>query len=102
MWRQFTVFLGFCVAVSAHASSPGAWSADDAAIQKACVQASGLKSVKPVGQIIRYDDRVPVAALVLEGIYPQKHMAGRKGRELCVFDRKARQAYVSEADQLLR
>jgi len=44
---------------------------------------------------------VPVTALVLAGRYPQKHMNNRAGRELCVWDRKAGKAYVSEADQLL-
>ncbi len=55
-----------------------------------------------MGGPIQYDDRVPVTALVLAGRYPQKHMNNRPGRELCVWDRKAGKAYVSEADQLLK
>ena len=91
--------MGF--AATLQASTPGAWKDYDQRLTKACVAASGLKDVKPVGGPIHYDDRVPVTALVLSGRYPQKHMKNRPGRELCVWDRKAEKAYVSEADQLL-
>lgn len=83
------------------ASSPSAWKAYEQEMTQACVAASGLDGAKPVGAPIQYDDRVPVDALVLAGRYPQKHMRGRSGRELCVWDRKAHKAYVSEADQLI-
>ncbi|MGF6495827.1 hypothetical protein ABIE56_004028 [Luteibacter sp. 621] len=98
---------GFVVAsmalggLPAHASSPSAWKDYDQRVTQACVAASGLKDVKPVGGLVKYDDRVPVTALVLAGRYPQKHMKNAPGRELCVWDRKAGKAYVSEADQLL-
>lgn len=98
---------GFFVAVvtlagaSAVASTPDAWKAYDKRVVDACVAASGLKGAAPVGGPIQYDDRVPVTALVLAGRYPQKHMKNAPGRELCVWDRKAGKAYVSEADQLL-
>ncbi|WP_448096852.1 hypothetical protein [Luteibacter yeojuensis] len=85
----------------AQASTPGAWKDYDQRLTRACIAASGLRDAKPVGGPIRYDDRVPVTALVLAGRYPQKHMDHRPGRELCVWDRKAGKAYVSEADQLL-
>lgn len=99
--KAFTVLAGGLVASAALASSPVAWKDYDQRLMKACVAASGLKDVKPVGGPIQYDDRVPVMALVLAGRYPQKHMNNRAGRELCVWDRKAEKAYVSEADQLL-
>ena len=97
---------GFVVATlafagAASASSPSAWKDYNQRLTQACVAASGLKDAKPVGGPIQYDDRVPVTALVLAGRYPQKHMNNRPGRELCVWDRKANKAYVSEADQLL-
>jgi hypothetical protein len=98
--KGFTV-ASLALAATAGASTPGAWKDYDQRLIKACVAASGLKDVKPVGGAIRYDDRVPVTALVLAGRYPQKHMKDRPGRELCVWDRKAEKAYVSEADQLL-
>ncbi|UPG86949.1 hypothetical protein L2Y94_06230 [Luteibacter aegosomatis] len=97
-------FLGVAVvfmAGGAAASTPAAWKAYDKKVVDACVAASGLKGAAPVGGPIQYDDRVPVTALVLAGRYPQKHMKNAPGRELCVWDRKAEKAYVSEADQLL-
>ena len=83
------------------ASSPSAWKDYNQRVTSACIAASGLTDARPVGSLIQYDDRVPVTALVLAGRYPQKHMNNRPGRELCVWDRKAGKAYVSEADQLL-
>ncbi|UPG88972.1 hypothetical protein L2Y96_16425 [Luteibacter aegosomaticola] len=88
-------------ALAAHASAPSAWKDYDQKVTQACLAASGLKDAKPVGGLVKYDDRVPVTALVLTGRYPQKHMKNAPGRELCVWDRKAEKAYVSEADQLL-
>lgn len=98
--KGFAVF-SLIFASGAEASGPDAWKDYDQRLTKACMEASGLKDVKPVGGPIQYDDRVPVTALVLAGRYPQKHMKNRPGRELCVWDRKAGKAYVSEADQLL-
>lgn len=89
------------LAGAAHASSPAAWQGYEQQVTRACVAASGLKGARPVGRVIQYDDRVPVSAVVLAGTYPQKHMRNAAGRELCVWDRKAQKAYVSEADQLL-
>ncbi len=100
--KVFVVLAGTSVAFAAHGSSPAAWKDYNKRLTNACVAASGLKDVKPVGGPIQYDDRVPVTALVLAGRYPQKHMNNRPGRELCVWDRKAEKAYVSEADQLLK
>lgn len=99
--KAFIVTAGGFAASAALASSQAAWKDYDQRLIKACIAASGLKDVKPVGGPIQYDDRVPVTALVLAGRYPQKHMNNRPGRELCVWDRKAGKAYVSEADQLL-
>lgn len=99
--KGFALVSGVLFAGLAPASSPSAWKDYEQRLTKACVAASGLKDVKPVGAPIQYDDRVPVTALVLAGRYPQKHMNNRPGRELCVWDRKAEKAYVSEADQLL-
>lgn len=99
--KGFACVLAMCSAVAAQASTPAAWKDYNQRVTQACVAASGLKDVKPVGGPIAYDDRVPVTALVLAGRYPQKHMKNAPGRELCVWDRKAEKAYVSEADQLL-
>jgi hypothetical protein len=99
--KGFACVLVAYSAVAAQASTPAAWKDYNQRVTQACVAASGLKDVKPVGGPIAYDDRVPVTALVLAGRYPQKHMKNAPGRELCVWDRKAEKAYVSEADQLL-
>lgn len=98
--KGFTL-ISAAFAGAAAASAPSAWKDYDQRLTSACIAASGLKDAKPVGGPIRYDDRVPVTALVLAGRYPQKHMNNRPGRELCVWDRKAGKAYVSDADQLL-
>lgn len=101
MFTKVFILAGLACATTAGASTPDAWKDYDQRLTKACIAASGLKDAKPVGGPIQYDDRVPVTALVLAGRYPQKHMKNRPGRELCVWDRKAQKAYVSEADQLL-
>lgn len=100
--KVFIALAGGFVASAALASTSAAWKDYDQRLIRACIAASGLKDVKPVGGPIQYDDRVPVTALVLAGRYPQKHMNNWPGRELCVWDRKAGKAYVSEADQLLK
>lgn len=99
--KGFTFMSGLLLVAAVQASTPSAWQDHDRQLTQACIAASGLKDAKPVGGPIAYDDRVPVTALVLAGRYPQKHMNNRPGRELCVWDRKAGKAYVSEADQLL-
>ena len=84
----------------AQASSPAAWSAHDKEVAAACVKASGLKDAKPAGQPMAYDDSVGMTALLVAGRYPQPHMKNRPGRVLCLFDRKKREAVVTEADQI--
>lgn len=84
----------------AGASSPDAWTSFKAEVVAACQAASQLKSPKAAGALVSYDDTVGWTALVLKGRYPQAHMKNRSGRELCLFDRKTRQAHVVEADQL--
>ena len=85
---------------AAQASSPDAWSAHDKEVAAACIKASGLKNAKPAGQPMAYDDGVGMTALLVAGRYPQAHMKNRPGRVLCLFDRKKREAVVTEADQL--
>jgi hypothetical protein len=88
------------LAGAAQASSPAAWSAHDKEVAAACVKASGLKDAKPAGQPMAYDDSVGMTALLVAGRYPQPHMKNRPGRVLCLFDRKKREAVVTEADQV--
>lgn len=84
----------------AQAASPDAWRELDKAMSAGCLKASQLKDTRVVGTAARFDDRVGYDALVLQGRYPQKHMKNQPGTELCLYNRKARQAYVTEWDSL--
>ncbi|WP_413661842.1 hypothetical protein [Metapseudomonas otitidis] len=48
-----------------------------------------------------FDDRLGLTALMITGRYPQPHMKGRSGNELCLYARKTGNAYISEADRLV-
>lgn len=82
------------------ASSPAAWSAHDKEVAARCAKASGLKNAQPAGRPMVFDDSVGMTALLVSGRYPQRHMKNRPARVLCLFDRKSRDAVVTEADQL--
>ena len=83
----------------AHASSPDAWAAYDKTVLASCTKASGLKNAKPVGTAAQFDDRVGYTA-VLQGQYPQKHMKGAQGTELCLYNKQSKTAYVTEWDSI--
>ncbi|QXG42187.1 hypothetical protein [Pseudomonas viridiflava] len=88
------------VATQASASTPQAWSALDKEMLDSCLKASQLKKVSAVGNSAQFDDRVGYSALLLKGRYPQKHMNNRPGTELCLYNRKSRQASVTEWDSI--
>ncbi|WP_409316108.1 hypothetical protein [Pseudomonas sp. KCJK9016] len=88
------------IAPLAHASSPDAWAAYDKTVLAGCTRASGLKGAKPVGNAAQFDDRVGYTALLLQGQYPQKHMKGQQGTELCLYNKKSKTAYVTEWDSI--
>jgi len=91
------VFLGSAIApLVAHASGPEAWAQHDKDVAAACVAASGLNKAKAQGQPVAFDDRIAQTALLVLGTYPQKHMAGRKGQVLCLYDRKTKTAQTQE------
>ncbi len=83
-----------------HASSDQAWAELEQAVQRSCIQASGLKNPKPLGHSAQFDDQLGYTALLLQGQYPQKHMQGRSGIELCLYHRPSRKAVVSEWDSI--
>ena len=87
-------------ASQAYASGSDAWAAHDTAVLTSCIKASGLKDAKPVGTPAQFDDRVGYTALLMQGQYPQKHMKGRQGTELCLYNGKAKTAYVTEWDAI--
>ena len=84
----------------AHASSPDAWAAYDKVVLASCTKASGLKDAKPVGTPAQFDDRVGYTAVLLQGQYPQKHMKGQQGSELCLYNKKSKTAFVTEWDSI--
>ncbi|WP_415761544.1 hypothetical protein [Pseudomonas sp. CP4] len=88
------------LASQAHASSPDAWAAYDKTVLASCTKASGLKNVKPVGNPAQFDDRVGYTAVLLQGQYPQKHMKGQQGSELCLYNKQSKTAYVTEWDSI--
>ena len=93
----------FCLTAltsQAHASSPDAWATYDKAVLTSCTKASGLKDSKPVGNAAQFDDRVGYTALLLQGQYPQKHMKGAQGTELCLYNKKSKTAHVTEWDSI--
>ncbi len=86
---------------SAHATTPQAWASFGEEVTRACLHASQLREPHPAGERIDFDDRVGVSVLVLEGRYPQPHMHGQQGRELCLFDRRTREVSIAVADGIL-
>lgn len=82
------------------ASSAEAWSALDKAVVASCTRASGLKKPTVVGKAAQFDDRVGYVALLLQGQYPQKHMQGQSGTELCLYSKRHKSAYVTEWDSI--
>ena len=101
LYFKISTILLSIVAGITHASSEQAWKQHNTSIQTACMQASHLKNVKAVSDIMLFDDRVGYSALVIEGNYPQAHMKNKKGRELCLYQRQQKKAVVTEADSLL-
>ena len=81
----------------ARASSPEAWSRYDRQVRSACVAASHLAAVRVQGSRIDLPG-LGLSSLLLEGTYPQAHMKGQQGLELCVFEQRSGRAAVAEAD----
>lgn len=96
------ILLGLTAAMTfqAQASSPDAWASYDKKVLASCLKASGLKDAEPVGTAAQFDDRVGYTALLLQGQYPQKHMKGATGTELCLYRKKTATAYVTEWDSI--
>jgi hypothetical protein len=87
------------IAPLARASSPEAWKAYDREVRLACLAASGLKAPRVAGQRVDVPE-LSLSVLLLAGRYPQAHMAGRSGRELCIFTQEGRRAVVAGAEGL--
>lgn len=99
--RGFLLYGLTLLASNAVASSSEAWKAHDKEVVGRCVNASQLRDAKPVGSAAEFADDVGYTALLLQGNYPQAQLKNRKGLELCVFDKKIRKAYVTNADTMI-
>ncbi len=88
------------LAGAAQASSEQAWQEHDDQLKARCLAASQLQETQVAGLPVLFDDAVGYTALLLSGRYPQAHMQGRMGRELCLYDRRSGQARIAEADAL--
>lgn len=89
---------------AARASSPEAWAAYGQKVLKACRAVSALRQPVPLGARLDLPDAdgALLSALLLEGQFPQPHMASRRGRELCLYDARTGRARVADAEPLLR
>lgn len=96
--KHLSTLLFTCALFSAaaQASSNQAWNDQRKHMLSACLAASQFKQAHALGKPAEFDDRVGYSALLIEGVYPQKHMNNRTGTELCLYDRQRRQAFVTE------
>ena len=86
----------------AWASTAEAWQAHHPQVRGASPKTPGMRHVSAGGAVLPKDHEVGYSALLLQGRYPQPHMQGRQGRELCLYRRATGKASVSEADALLK
>lgn len=84
----------------AHASSDDAWKEHDRAVIEQCQQASQFPDAAPAGEPVLFDDEAGMTALLIQGHYPQDHMNGQAGQELCLFLRSSQEVYIADADKL--
>jgi ribosomal protein L14 len=103
--RPLVAALGIATALAAaspaRASSEAAWSEHRRDVVNACVEATELRQARPAGDLVEFDDRIGLTALVVTGIEAPRKAKPRRTRVLCIFDRKTRYAQVADADALL-
>ncbi|WP_206018994.1 hypothetical protein [Salinicola acroporae] len=106
--RRFTPYIApTCLATAllamagpARASSDAAWEEHDRAVIEQCQQASQFPDAAPAGEPVLFDDEAGMTALLIQGHYPQDHMNGQAGQELCLFLRSSQEVYIADADKL--
>ena len=81
----------------ARASSPGAWTAHDDAVRRACTAASGLRAPRTSAPVPFSDATGARTAVLVTGGWPQARLRGRTGAMLCLFDRRSGKAEAVEA-----
>jgi hypothetical protein len=104
MKRLLTIIVGnlLLVGSTATASSPDAWEQHYQEVTARCLEVSGLRNPQPVGDVITFPDDVGYDALLVRGHYPQPHMKNQVGQSLCLFNKRTREAYTTEANQLMK
>lgn len=95
------VLLGLMACDLVHATAPDAWAAYYKQVTASCVEASGLRDARPLGDPVDFDDRVGYTAMVIQGRYPQSHMKNKRGRMLCLFDKRSQTAHIAPADAMI-
>jgi hypothetical protein len=95
-------FFAVSIVGVAHGTTPDAWAAHEREVVSACAAASNLRDAKPGGSLVVFDDRVGFTAVVIDGRYPQPQTNNKRGRVLCLFDKRTRTPFVSDADSMLR
>lgn len=78
-----------------------AWAAHRQEVIAACAAASELRNPKPAGSTVEFDDRVGLTAVIIDGYYKQPSMKNKRGRLLCLFDKRTRAASVSDAESIV-
>ncbi len=73
---SFALFSGI-----AQASSSQAWNEQRQQMLKSCLAASQFKDAHARSKPAEFDDQVGMSALLIEGVYPQKHMQQRTGTD---------------------
>ncbi|WP_207233631.1 hypothetical protein [Salinicola tamaricis] len=87
-------------ALPARASSPAAWEDQTRDVIAQCTDASQFPDAEPAGAPVLFDDEAGTTALLLKGHYPQQHMNGREGQELCLYLRASQEVFIAPADKL--
>jgi hypothetical protein len=98
-WLAACVLAGAACAAAAAPSTAG-WSASDRLVAEACLAASELQKPKVVGAPMAFDDGVGYTALLIAGRHPRPQARQLSGSELCLYDRKAAKAHVTDADRM--
>lgn len=79
-------------ATPAAASSDGAWREFNARVTRACVAASGIRNFR-ASTIVGFDDRAGKVAMLISD-----RTRGSSQSKLCLYDKRARRAFVDDAE----
>lgn len=95
--RLLTLAVAGLFAMPAQAATPQAYRELDRASSLACLRASGFRDAAFAPSPLRFSDQMNVDARLITGTYVQRHMKGKQGMVLCLYNRKTRRAEVVDA-----